>query len=84
MNDALKTKLMGWSASVGLVALGLLGHSTQSQAALPGAANAPGQGGSQQGPLASGQTTNDPLQVAQSSPPPPPPLPPAAVGGVRG
>lgn len=80
MNDALKTKLMGWSASVGLVALGLLGHSTQSQAALPGASNTPGQGGSQQGPLASGQAT-EPMQMAQWSPPPPPP---PAVGGVRG
>lgn len=80
MNDALKTKLMGWSASVGLVALGLLGHSTQSQAALPGASNTSGQGGSQQGPLASGQGT-EPMQMAQWSPPPPPP---PAVGGVRG
>jgi hypothetical protein len=82
MNDALKGKLVGWSAGVGLVALGLLGHSTQSQAALPGATNAPGQGGSQQGPLASGQNTNEPMQMAQSSPPPPPP--PSSVAGVRG
>lgn len=81
MNDALKAKLVGWSASVGLVALGLLGHSTQSQAALPGATNAPGQSGSQQGPLASGQDTSESMQMAQWSPPPPPP---PAVAGVRG
>ena len=81
MNDALKAKLVGWSASVGLVALGLLGHSTQSQAALPGATNVPGPAGAQQGPLASGQNTNEPMQMVQSSPPPPHPT---SVAGVRG
>jgi hypothetical protein len=82
MNDILKSRLMGWSAAVGLAALGLLGHSTSGQATVSTGVANPSEGGASQGALTSHTGAgSESYQTAQWSPPPPPP---PAVGGVRG
>jgi hypothetical protein len=92
MNDeTLKAKLMGWSATVGLTALALLGHTSQSQAVQTGVSSNPGDRDTTvTKPLAAQSWKNaEEVQVAGNSwlpspPPPPPPPSPPAVGGVRG
>lgn len=87
MDGSLKSKLTGWSATVGLAALSLLGNAggaaltgNNSTQAMPQNEVASGTNASG---LAIAPTDAATYQVAQSSPPPPPPRPPA-VGATRG
>lgn len=83
MENGLKSKLTGWSATVGLAALSLLGgvgaHQTGNKTieAVANSATARDLNTINSAAAPSDST----YQVAQSSPPPPPP---PAVGAVRG
>jgi hypothetical protein len=92
MDNSLKSKLTGWSATVGLVALSLLGNTSgPADAAVPAPqiANPPAAQG-EQGVIgsATGATGSATYRIAGSPPPPPPPpsrtRSPPAVGAVRG
>jgi hypothetical protein len=84
MENSLKSKLTGWSATVGLAALAMLGS-------VGGGAQARDNSAESATKTATASDTNAvgtvgaaadaTYQVAQSSPPPPPP---PAVGAVRG
>ena len=84
MDGSLKSKLTGWSATVGLAALSLLGNAggvgptgSSSAQAMPQNEIASGTNAAGSAIVPADKGTFD---VAQRSPPPPPP----AVGAVRG
>lgn len=82
MDNGSKSKLAGWSATVGLAALALLGNVGEGQTGNNSAGvttkSAPANDSSA---VVTGP--NESYQISQSSPPRPPPRPPA-VGAVRG
>src|SRR5947209_4397149 len=87
VNDTIKMKVMGWSASVGLTALSLLGQGPAS--AEPGVASDEGNSNVTNRLAAHSARADRSIELSQSSPPPPPwfsppPPPPPAIGGVRG
>jgi hypothetical protein len=85
MENHLKSKLTGWSATVGLAALAMLGNvggvgQTGSNSAEAATNNAVARDSNAVGSVVPAADATS-YQVAQRSPPPPPP---PAVGAVRG
>lgn len=87
MDNSLKSKVMGWGATVGLAALALLGNAGgNAQAAVTASDDTVADKTASTSPSATGSTMTasdgSTYQVAWGPPPPPPP--PPAVGAVRG
>ena len=84
MGESMKLKLMGWSATVGLTALAMLGQGNSAQAAYPtNGTDASNGKAAIANPLAAQRTAQTADHRNDFSSPPPPP-PPPAIGGVRG